>query len=259
VKKVCLIVPAAGNGSRLGVDIPKFLLPIGNDVYVADKILSEFTFKTKTRIVISPWGKPYLEKYLKYRHPIKFSKQNISYIVQDTPLGMGDAVFRASIDIESSDITLVIWGDQALINPISVEKMYCELLKMEAKRISAFSVLLCECENPYVQYIYDDKNGELKDILETREGDTTDLIGMSDCGVFGFTSNNLLKDWQDFHNKSERGHLTGEINFLPFLKFLANKNNPRKFIPIIAIASDERVGINTSEEWDYVKKRVSKF
>lgn len=259
MKSICLVIPAAGNGSRLGVKIPKFLLPIGDDFYVADRILSAFTFKVKTRVVISPWGKPHLEKYLKHRYSDRYNEGEIDYIIQDSPLGMGDAVFKASFEINASNLTFIVWGDQALINPISVKKMYSELLKMENRKISAFSVILSECANPYVQYIYDDKNHKLTDILETREGGITDPIGMSDCGVFGFTSEYLVKDWQTYLSKAVRGNLTKEINFLPFLNFLANKNNPRKFIPITAISVDERVGINTVEDWDYVKKWVRKL
>ena len=220
IEDICLIIPAAGNGSRLGSNIPKFLLSIGEDIFVADQILAGVPFKTKTKIIISPWGKMRLDTYLNYRYSENFKEKGLNFIVQDNPIGMGDAVFKASEDILESSLTFVVWGDQALINPTSVQKMYAQLIDMEKHGISAFSVLLTECNNPYVQYIYDDEKYELKNILETREGDITNSLGMSDCGVFGFTSRGLVNDWKMFQNQARRGKITGEINFLPFLKFL---------------------------------------
>src|SRR5580693_3031525 len=83
------IVPAAGRGSRLGSDRPKILYP------VADRLLIEWLLDflepncRRLVFVLSPSGMAEVRTELERLIPGRYD-----IVIQQTPLGMGDAVER---------------------------------------------------------------------------------------------------------------------------------------------------------------------
>jgi hypothetical protein len=84
-------------------------------------------------------------------------------------------------------------------------------------------------------------------VLQAREGDEMPPIGESDCGVF-------LVQRADFYERlaryvdspSDRGALTGEINFLPFL--VSEHAGFERICTMRGIDPRETLGVNTPED-----------
>jgi len=253
MKDVCVVIPAAGKGSRLGLKTPKFLVQIGNDYTVADRLLELFESFDSINVIMSSWGMKKLKSFLKKKFPSTRCK-NIKVWEQNEPTGMGDAIFLASTDFKAYSYLFVVWGDQALISKNSIIKLYDLISNNLSQNI--VSVLLTKTHRPYVEYVFDSKN--LKKIKESREGDICNEQGYSDCGLFALTTNDLDYFWRLFKEKNAMGEVTKETNFLPFLQFLCVEQG-WEFLPVITNNKSERVGINTKADLTYVREKISKL
>jgi hypothetical protein len=85
--------------------------------------------------------------------------------------------------------------------------------------------------------------------------------GLADIGLFVIDTFNLEFFWNDYLETSlVLGETTKEINFLPFLVYLARKGLAMNFPKIQD--SDEALGLNTNEDLtkvrDYLLKKGSK-
>ena len=60
-------------------------------------------------------------------------------------------------------------------------------------------------------------------------------------------------------NFAEKGVITNEINFLPFLTYLCSADDRWEFVSVIAESELERVGINTMEDYKYVRQNIQRL
>jgi bifunctional UDP-N-acetylglucosamine pyrophosphorylase/glucosamine-1-phosphate N-acetyltransferase len=228
-----IIIPAAGSGSRLNLDLPKLLVKI-NNIPIIQHILSSVPSDVDEIVVIvSP------STLSKFEFQLRSLCSKIKLAVQESPLGMGDAIF-GSFDLwsDASEV-VVIWGDQVLVQKYTLIDTFDKI-----KNEYNYCVPLVEVDLPYVQFVI--HNNSLKQVLQQREGDELSLRGYSDVGVFGFNTHNVLHYWQDYLKIQKTGNITKEVNFLPFLPYLSNSN--WRFNSFFAKNLWESLGINTKED-----------
>lgn len=234
--KVLIIIPAAGKGSRVNLKIPKILIKIKNQ-RIIDILIKKVSYVSKNFVfVVNPKHKDKIKKYLSdnYKNKIKYS-----IVTQNKPLGMGNAVLKANKLSKKFQKILIIWGDH-----IGVSKKSINLINKIKFKNNTCILPLVKVRNPYVQYIF--KNNNLQTILESREGDNCKNIGYSDIGTFLFHSKNLFKYLNAFKKTNNRGKITKEQNFLPFLIFL--KKNKWFIKKIIFKNNLQTKGVNTRED-----------
>jgi HAD superfamily hydrolase (TIGR01509 family) len=234
------VIPAAGRGSRLGLDRPKLLAPV--DEAAGETIWSILEAKLKPfadriQLVLSPSGVEW------------FARSGAEIAIQDEPLGMGDAVFRGASRWKADRI-LVIWGDQVNLSSETFERT----LRAHAcaQPQPAFALPRVWNRSPYVQYDFD-QGGRVTRVRQTREGDSTDAEGWSDVGLFCLSTEGLEPLWREYLASAARGSMTGEINFLPFLPYLSSQGWTG--VTWDVADPDEARGVNTPADLEFARER----
>lgn len=243
---LCAVIPAAGRGSRLQADRPKMLVEITSRLTIWDIITQNLsTIVDEFDIIVSPDGKALFEEALSEHPPGK----KVTFSLQRSPRGMGDAIFCGIDQWGKSDNILIIWGDQVHVSQETLQSCVAAHRKIPGSHITIPTVRLAE---PYVEFVFSGA-GKLTKIKQSREGDICTPNGWGDLGTFLLTTDGLEQAWQEFLATTPRGAQTGEINFLPFLIFLSqNKDWTVTQIPIQN--PDEARGINTREDLEFFKK-----
>jgi bifunctional UDP-N-acetylglucosamine pyrophosphorylase/glucosamine-1-phosphate N-acetyltransferase len=247
-RSVCAVIPAAGRGSRLGLDVPKILAPLARGLTVWDMLRATIEDSVDhIHVVLSPAA---VEPFLRYLGIIKKSGTDISYSVQPQPLGMGDAIFCGMNAWQSFADILIIWGDQVFVSRETVNKA----INLHRKAPPpSLTLPLFSQRDAYVDYVIE--RGRIVRVLQTSEGDTCRTHGMADAGVFVLSTANLAEKWR-LYSGTEKGRRTGELNFLPFLAYLSNTClwNTQYFE--IGDARECR-GINTPEDLAFFRKLLA--
>jgi bifunctional UDP-N-acetylglucosamine pyrophosphorylase/glucosamine-1-phosphate N-acetyltransferase len=250
--KLCAIVPAAGRGTRLGVDVPKVFVPLSSTATIWN-VLHDVLAPLAGRIVLvlSPEGRAYAEKNRTSFPAGSFEKTEIA--LQPEARGMGDAIFGSSDLWHDADHLLVVWGDQVNLSRRTLEAC----LALHAARTGLRLTLpVVRQAKPYVEYVFD--GDRLLKVLQSREGDACTAHGFSDVGVFLLSGGEaLLAEWQRYHAAAAGGSVTGEVNFLPFLAHLSMVAR----WPVNRYETSdpaEAIGINTPEELALARERWAK-
>lgn len=234
------MIPAAGRGSRLGLDVPKILAPLTDTLTVWDVLRAALEpHVDHLHVILSPAALPLFESHLNQRSG---GSSRITCSIQCAPTGMGDAVFSGLAWWQRFDDILVIWGDQVLVSPQTLKKTIS--LHRRATPPS-LTLPMCRLDQPYVDYVLDER-GLITRVLQAREGETCRQQGMTDVGTFLLSTAGLATRWHEY-GETGRGARTGEVNFLPFLAYLSSgcSWNTQHFEIIDA---RETRGINTPED-----------
>lgn len=235
---VCAVIPAAGRGSRLGLDGPKILAPIAPGRTIWSVLRDKLTgVADHIHLVLSPDGRQVFED----RFAADLENGRVSLSVQETPLGMGDAIFRGWDVWRRARTLLVIWGDQVFVS----ERTLKGALDLHGGKNRTVVIPVVSLPAPYVDYQFD-AAGQLSAVRQSREGEACRPGGLNDIGTFVLSVDKLHEAWDAFAASCARGEKTGELNFLPFFPFLAARGWAVKSWTI----DDPREarGINTPED-----------
>ena len=172
--KNLLIIPAAGNASRLNINYPKKFRLI-------DLLLSRIKVE-KIIFVIKKKDINIFKNHLKN----KYKTLNYDLVVQNKAKGMADAVLSSSRKWSGYQKIIILWGDQIGISKNTLNK----IIKHKV-RLKNILLPLVYKKNLYVEYIF--KKKKLVAINEYRENDNISNKGFSDVGLFAFSSYNLKK------------------------------------------------------------------
>ncbi len=228
---VCAVIPAAGRGSRLGREGPKILTPLTGTQTIWSILHARLTPLTDhIHLVLSPDGAAAFPSL----------PANVSTSVQPAPIGMGDAIFRGFDVWSHFDAVLIVWGDQVFVSSDTLSRAIAALAPAPRHAVLPVTRLA----EPYVEYVFED--GRLARVLQTREGDRCAPGGFGDVGTFLLNTEGLRRSWDDYLAAAAPGAATGEINFLPFLPFLASCD--WSITPLAVADATEARGINTPED-----------
>lgn len=249
-KKVCVVIPAAGRGSRLGEDLPKILLPIVKKKTVWHILYEKLQpIVDQIHVVLSPRGALLFEKQLE-EDGIFF----VSFSIQKIPIGMGDAIFGAFDYWKDYENILVVWGDQVFVSPGTLKKTIKAQFSLKG---AGLTIPITSVKQPYVEYIFRDNFSILTEVKQTREGDACRKDGFADAGVFCLSTVGLIEAWQNFLKNVPKGNQTGETNFLPFLPYLSTEM--RWSLKTVRVKDSlEARGINTQQDMDFFKKNLNR-
>lgn len=248
MSRTCALVPAAGRGSRLGHGGPKILVPLGTGTTVWSHLHALLApHVDHVHVVLSPEGRAAFVRALGDTRDARDARE-VSTSVQETPTGMGDAIFGARDAFTAYDDVLIVWGDQAGLAEGTVRRT------LAAHRAGAgprLTIPLVTLSAPYVAYQVED--GRLARVLESREGDDCGARGLSDVGVFCASTQGLAEAWDAYARSATLGRATGERSFLPFLPFLALRGFA--FTAVDVRDPDEARGVNTAEDLAFFRAR----
>ena len=236
--KTCAVIPAAGRGTRLGLDRPKILAPLSSSETIWSVLRRKLlAMVDHIHVILSPEG----ERLFRQALAGDCSNGRISIGIQHVPAGMGDAIFSGYDVWCAAKTLLVIWGDQVFVS----EKTLCEALGLHGASPRTLVLPVVSLPTPYVEYIFD-PDGRLAAVRQSREGEQCSVGGWNDIGTFVLSVTGLKEVWERYLSMNPKGQETGEINFLPFLPFLS-RNGWRVRRLIVDDAREAR-GINTAED-----------
>lgn len=236
--KTCAVIPAAGLGTRLKMDIPKLLAPLTQTKTIWSVLRRKLLpIVDHIHLVVSPIGEPLIREVVTNDEVSGL----VSLSIQPKPIGMGDAIFQGYPIWSQAKTVLVIWGDQVFVS----HKTLARSLELHAQAAKTVSLPIVRQPAPYVEYMFD-KSSRLVQVKQSREGDKCSPNGFSDVGTFVLSVDDLLPEWQKYLSQTQLGSTTGEVNFLPFLPFLSTQG--WHVHPVHVTDVTEARGINTPDD-----------
>ncbi len=234
-----LIIPAAGEGTRLNSEAPKIFTLINESETIFDRILPEAgDFFDEIALILSPDGERYLNEKM------GSIPSNIEIFIQKSPTGMFDALDLAideNVLKEKHHKIFIQWGDQPFIDSRIYKSLSDDLDQYDA------SIPLIWIHKPYVQFRFQENH---LTILESREGDQCDRYGFKDMGLFAFDKERLLNTWSYYRGIEQQGSKTKEKSFLQIIpRFLKSGTISWR----VDQPTYKALGINTGEELDEAK------
>lgn len=229
------IIPAAGQGSRLDVNMPKILYPIAGKPILMWLLDALEGVCGSYVLVVSPAGRPSIDPIARQRLGDK-----LQIVVQDSPTGMADAVRLAS-SATWTPFALVVWGDQVTLRKETVRA--CAALH-QIRPNATLTLPSILRDKPYVDFERDSQDRIVR-VRQAREGEIEREIGENDCGLFLFSTKALFSTLGDVSN-SERGTRTGEASLLQLLPDF--EAGPGCVATVRIADANETLGVNTEAE-----------
>jgi bifunctional UDP-N-acetylglucosamine pyrophosphorylase/glucosamine-1-phosphate N-acetyltransferase len=247
---ICAVIPAAGEGRRLGHSLPKILVPVTPEKTVWEILHGKLSVLVDhTHVILSDKGSRLFQR----KFPFTGAAKNVSTSIQQAPRGMGDAIFGAYEHWKNFNHILIIWGDQVNVSPQTLQSV---IQSQKDSLEETLTLPINMVSNPYVQYDFNKDHSALLNIRQSREGDICDKKGFADVGVFCLSTNSLMKSWQKYLQKPILGEQTGEINFLPFLVYLSIEL--QWCLKLVEVKDPlESRGINTEEDLKFFREKFS--
>ncbi len=233
-----LIVPAAGSGSRLKTDLPKFLVPIAGRTMLEWLLALYRPYVSRVVLVVSP-------AFVDRARGLLAETTDVSaeVAVQARPTGMLDAVMLGQPDAHSGALeeVWITWCDQVAIHPRTVER----LADLSASRGGAGLVMpVVARREPYIHFERDGR-GIITRVLQRREGDVMPPSGEGDAGLFSLSKTAYCDDLPAYAAAIGQGAATGERNLLPFIPWLASRSG---VVTFPCVDEMESTGVNTPED-----------
>ncbi len=229
-----LLVPAAGRGTRLGSPLPKLLTPVAGRAMI-EHILHRYAYATDvTVLVVEPTARTQVAAYLA-GHQVQFAEQR-------APTGMLDAILcgRDATLAAAPDRIWITWCDQVGISASTV----ATLARLEAESPDAAVIMPTVTQTPPYIHFDQDADARIIGVRQRREGDVMPESGTSDAGLFSLSSR-AFADWlPEYAQGATPGAATRELNFLPFVPWVA----ARAPVVTFTIASEEARGVNTPDD-----------
>ena len=186
MNSIKVLIPAAGLGSRLGINFPKTLLKIRSRTILENIISKLNTYDEKPTIIINK----------KFKHQFidisQRKKLNLDLILQNKPKGMGDAVLQMKKTKNYNQIkdVILIWGDIPFIRKSTINKT----IKEHFKNNNDFTFPTIFTQDPYT-IVNRNKYNDVTSVFETREKKSKKktLYGEREIGFFIFKKKPVIK------------------------------------------------------------------
>jgi len=234
-----LVIPAAGLGTRLGrASRPKLLVEVAGRPML-DRLLAQFApFVERAVVVVHPAFEEQVRA-----HPAAVSLP-LELVQQAEPTGMLDAILLALPRALASapERVWVVWCDQVTLRRATLES----LATREGGPLPVPGLLMptARVDSPYI-HLARDADGRVVDVLHRREGDALPERGESDVGLFSLSARACREPLREFADTVAKGRATAERNFLPFIPWMAARDE----LATLPVAQPiESMGVNTPAE-----------
>ena len=224
------VVLAAGKGTRMNSRVPK--------------VLHRICGKTMIGLIVDAINGAGLGVPLVVVSSDSHSVQNdlgenVSYAIQDQPMGTGQALLEAKQSLEGVDNIVVLYGDMPLVRPETLNK----IIQIHIDSQACITLLTAEFENPDgLGRIIRDNSGKVQGIIEDVEANEHTLsINEVNGGVYCFKSSWL---WDNLNNLTPSKH--GEIYLTDLISVAYDQG---MIIDSIQVSNPlEILGINTRKQ-----------
>ncbi len=246
--KICLVILAAGQGTRMKVSTPKPLIPIMNRPmldYVLDTCLDFRRHKVKNALISLVVG--HQSEVMKAYVDQHYHSENLHITMQQKQLGTADAVksFLAQCpDVMSYKYIFILSGDVPMVSLEHLEKIYSEISSRHLKAVVATVIT----ENP-TGYGRIQLHSTGLSIVEEKDADAeVKKITSINTGLYVFETK-YLKDCIEKisnNNKSHEFYLTDTFQ------------SGREVGAVHFDHGEDLLGINTLEQLEQTSKRINR-
>lgn len=198
-----------------------------------------------TVLVVDPAARSLVEAHVAGR------RGTIRFAEQASPTGMLDAIMQGqdATRAVAPDRIWITWCDQVGISAGTVET----LARLEIEHPGAAVIFPVVRQTPPYIHFDTDAAGRPVAVRQRREGDAMPETGLSDSGLFSLSAEAFTDVLPQYASGAHPGRGTGEVNFLPFLVWMAGR------APVITfeIAAEEAQGINTPDDLAAAERRLA--
>jgi bifunctional UDP-N-acetylglucosamine pyrophosphorylase / glucosamine-1-phosphate N-acetyltransferase len=232
-----IVILAAGQGKRMGLDYPKVLARLNDKPiikYLLDSVVAS-KIDEKPVIVVSPAGKDLIKEEL--------GDYNLEYAIQEKQLGTGHAVLASKESLSKhTDKLIVLFGDTPFIS----QKSLAQVAQKKIDSLLIMSSVLPNYNSWYNSFlklgrIIRNKEGKIIKIVEFKDAskDEKEVLEIN-VGVMAFNYSWLLSNIEKLKNNNKQNEY--------YLTDLASMSfEQKKAISSVIIEPEEAVGINDPE------------
>ncbi len=235
---VRIVVLAAGKGKRMGIEIPKVLVPLKGEpvLYHILRSVRAANIDPKPIVVVGE-NKPLIEAALTE------GGFTAEYAVQEGQLGTGHAVRAAEAAAGSAESVLVLYGDHPFVSPTTIKKII-SLHEAERATLTLATLVVPDFEGWRVSFadfgrIIRSADGAIERIVEKKDG-TPEELAVRELNPAFFCFNGLWL-WQSLA-KLKNMNAQGEYYLTDLVK-MAMEGGVK--INSLLIDAKEGAGINT--------------
>jgi bifunctional UDP-N-acetylglucosamine pyrophosphorylase/glucosamine-1-phosphate N-acetyltransferase len=174
-------------------------------------------------VVVSPEGLAPIAETLRE------AGRGAELVVQEAPLGMGDAVrrFDQADKADRAETLVVVWGDMVAVDAALIRRVLASLV-----RDGLDLAFPTHVATPPYTLVIRGEDGEVLRLVERREAPAGfPETGESDTGIFVFRKEPVLRILREGPPEL-RGATTGEIGFLPVVGLLVRRGGRVAALPI---------------------------
>ena len=220
--RINILIPAAGRGSRSGLNYPKTLYKVdGKEILLHILDLVDEIDKTPT-LIVNPEGFEIIKNFLKRNN------RNAELILQEYALGMGNAIlqYKYSESYQLAENIILIWGDIPFIR----KKTLAKLIKEHFSNENDFTLITKNVEKAYTLIERNSEN-KITNIKETREEGSSPVKGERDIGLFIFKKRIVFEILEE-ELPRKYGLKTNEHGFLYIIEHLFKRGYKIQGLPI---------------------------
>lgn len=237
------VILAAGAGKRMHQAFPgtpKVLAPLGGKPMLLRLVESVRASNVVDEIVVVTG--PSVEDKIRAALPV-----DVRLAIQPVPKGTGDAIRAAEDDIKRHDVTLVLYGDNALVRPQTISSIVAKHKTVKSVLTMATVVLpdFSEWRSVYSDWgrVVRDAQGRFQRVVEAKDATVTELkITEVNPGFYCFDSSWLLQALP----KLSSNNVQGEYYATDLVGFAVKDGHTVETIPF----NDPReaMGVNNPEQ-----------
>jgi bifunctional UDP-N-acetylglucosamine pyrophosphorylase/glucosamine-1-phosphate N-acetyltransferase len=195
-----IIILAAGQGKRMGSDLPKVLQPLAGKPLLRHVIACSRALGAADICIVYGHGGELVQT--------EFAGESLRWVLQAEQLGTGHAVMQAAPDTPDENLALVLYGDVPLLRPTTLRRLIDVCSSGDA------AVLTVNMDDPFGYGRIIRENGKVVGSIEEKDATETERqIKEINTGVFCCPAGKL-KNWLgrlDNNNKQDEYYLTDVI------------------------------------------------
>ena len=193
MKKLSIIILAAGLGKRMYSQLPKVLHQLAGKPLLQHVLDTAITLQPDSIHVVYGHGGDQVRAMI--------ADSGINWVKQAQQLGTGHAVAQAIPNITDDAMVLILCGDVPLIRPQTLQTLY---LQVDANSLGILTICL---DNPHgYGRIVRNKQGQVEHIIEEKDADSEHkLIQEINTGIFIVPAAHLRRWLTELKNDNAQG------------------------------------------------------
>lgn len=204
MNKYKAIILAAGMGTRMKSDLPKALISVYDKTIIEELIYSLSTANISDICLVIGHKGDLIKEKLKHLN-------NVSYAIQQLPLGTGHAVLMAKDMIKEDESILIVYGDMPFI---SKDTLTGFISQFEESGVDVSLITATPNPTPAYGRIIRNNDGYVIDIIEQKDAnEEVKKIKEVNYGIYLFKGSVLIQtlNMLDNNNMAKEYYLTDTI------------------------------------------------